>query len=58
VRWKVTLRRNGALVLSTRRTTRAPSGSFEVNRIVSGGTISARAVSPSGEVCTAKATLG
>jgi hypothetical protein len=58
VRWRVTLRRNGAVVVSTRATTRAPSGSFSVERrIASGGTITARAVSPSGEVCTARASL-
>ena len=62
VRWRVTLRRNGRLVVSTRATTTGPSGSFSVNRRLSNGTgadrISARATSPSGEVCTASATLG
>jgi hypothetical protein len=58
VRWRVTLRRNGAVVVSTRATTRAPSGSFSVERrLPSGSSISARAVSPSGEVCTARASL-
>lgn len=62
VRWSVKLRRNGALVTSTRATTRRPSGSFTVRRLFSGtsgaDTVTARAVSPSGEVCTARATLG
>lgn len=62
VRWSVTLRRNGTLVTSTRATTRRPSGSFTVRRLLSGtsgaDTITARALSPSGEVCTARATLG
>lgn len=61
VRWSVTLRRNGALSVSTNATTRAPSGSFSVNRRLANGagadTITARAVSPSGEVCTARARL-
>src|SRR3954468_6324622 len=30
VRWRVTLTRNGKRVVSTRATTRAPSGSFEI----------------------------
>lgn len=62
VRWSVTLKRNGSRVASTRATTRAPSGSFTVRRLLTGtsgaDTISARAVSPSGEVCTARATIG
>jgi len=62
VRWTVTIRRNGTRVASTKATTRAPSGSFSVRRLVASGAgsdvISARAVSPSGEVCTARATFG
>ena len=61
VRWTVTLRRNGALSVSTKATTRAPSGSFSVRRLLANGSgrdvVSARAVSPSGEVCTARATF-
>ena len=34
VPWRVTLRRNGSLVASTTATTRAPSGSFSVRRVV------------------------
>ena len=61
VRWTVTLRRNGALSVSTKATTHAPSGSFSVRRLLANGSgrdvVSARAVSPSGEVCTARATF-
>ena len=61
VRWRVTLRRNGALAVTTRATTRAPSGSFSVERRLANragrDTISARATSPSGEVCTARLTV-
>lgn len=58
VPWKVTLRRNGALVASTTATTRAPSGSFSVRRVVrdnpgSPDRIVAVATSPSGAVCRA-----
>jgi hypothetical protein len=56
VPWKVTLRSNGVRVASFTATTRAPSGSFEVRRLIADrpGTdrISARAVR-SGETCTA-----
>lgn len=56
VPWKVTLRRNGTRVASLTAKTRAPSGSFEVRRLVANrpGTdrISARATRASGEVCT------
>jgi hypothetical protein len=53
VPWKVMLRRNGSLVLSSTATTRAPSGSFEIHRVTSGsGTISAVATR-SGERCAA-----
>jgi hypothetical protein len=61
VRWRVTLRRNGRLAASTRATTRGPSGSFEVRRLLADGpgaeTIVARATSSSGETCTARATI-
>jgi hypothetical protein len=57
VPWKVTLRRNGHRVASFRAVTHAPSGSFEVRRVIAGrlGTnrISARATRASGETCTA-----
>ena len=61
VRWQVRLRRNGSLAVSTSAVTQAPSGSFEVRRLLTNGagpdTITARATSPSGEVCTARATI-
>ena len=53
VPWKVTLRRNGHRVASFTATTRAPSGSFQIRRVIAGsGRISARATR-SGEICTA-----
>jgi len=62
VRWTVTIRHNGALSVSARATTRAPSGSFSVRRLLTNGAgrdvVTARAVSPAGEVCTARATFG
>jgi hypothetical protein len=40
-RWNVTLKRNGRVVFSGARTTRAPSGSFTVQKLVrgAGGTV-------------------
>jgi hypothetical protein len=52
-RWSVVLRRNGSVVFRGTRRTTAPSGSFEVRRILSGrGRIvaTARALS-TGEAC-------
>lgn len=61
VTWKVVLRRNGKVAARTKATTGGRSGSFEVRRVLADGqgadTISARAVSPSGEVCTASASI-
>ncbi|MGZ8649240.1 MAG: hypothetical protein ACXW08_11540 [Solirubrobacteraceae bacterium] len=61
VHWKVRIRRNGKLVVKTRATTRAPSGSFSVERRIAdpagSDRITARAVSPSGEVCRASVTI-
>ncbi|MGZ8666851.1 MAG: hypothetical protein ACXWZM_07045 [Solirubrobacterales bacterium] len=61
VTWRVVLRRNGNVAARTRATTRGPSGSFEVRRVLGNrpgpDTISARATSPSGQVCTARATI-
>jgi hypothetical protein len=55
--WTVTLSRNGNAITSFTATTRAPSGSFEVRRVIAGrlGTdrITARATRASGETCTA-----
>jgi hypothetical protein len=59
VRWVVTLHRNGALAASTSARTKAPSGSFTVRRLLANGAgadvVTAKAVSPSGETCTARA---
>jgi hypothetical protein len=61
VRWNITLSRDGRRIARLARTTRPPSGSFEA-RIVTANRagadfISGRAVSPSGEVCRARATF-
>jgi hypothetical protein len=56
VPWKVALLRNGHRVASLRAVTHAPSGSFEIRRVIAGsGRISARAIR-SGETCTASAS--
>ena len=61
VRWRVRLRQNGDLVVRTRRTTVAPSGSFSLERRLpnrSGADrIVAVAKSPSGETCRASLTF-
>src|SRR5215475_4247119 len=60
VPWKGTLRRNGHRVASFKAVTRAPSGSFEIRRMIAGrlGTarITAAATRASGETCTAKSS--
>lgn len=57
VTWRVTIFRNGRRVVRTRATTRGRSGSFSVERKIANppgrDRISARAVSPGGQVCTA-----
>jgi hypothetical protein len=57
----VKLSRNGDVAVRTTRTTRAPSGSFSVERRLRNGagrdTISAEATSPTGEVCSAGLTF-
>ena len=59
VPWRVTIRRNGSLVASTRAVTRGPSGSFSVRRLVAGahGTVAAVATRASGERCAAHASI-
>jgi hypothetical protein len=61
VTWTVSIRRNDKVVVSTKATTRAPSGSFSVERRIANPAgadrISARAVSSSGQVCTASLTV-
>jgi hypothetical protein len=60
VPWRVTLRRNGNLVASFTARTRAPSGSFEIHRVIGDrpglDRISARATRASGETCKAGST--
>jgi hypothetical protein len=57
VPWNVTLSRNGNAVRSFTATTRAPSGSFEIRRVIAGrlgaDRITAVATNASGETCTA-----
>jgi hypothetical protein len=61
VRWKVRARRDGKLVIRTSAVTKAPSGSFSVERKIAdpagSDRITARATSPSGEVCRAALTI-
>lgn len=61
VRWKVRGRRNGKLVIKTSAVTKAPSGSFSVERRIAdpagSDRIAVRATSPSGEVCKAALTI-
>jgi hypothetical protein len=61
VRWTVQIRRNGKSVVKTSATTKAPSGSFSVERRIGdpigSDRITARATSPSGEVCKAGVTI-
>jgi hypothetical protein len=61
VRWIVSVSQNGRKRFAGTRVTKAPSGSF-TTRLVAPNTagadrFSARATSPSGEVCTARATF-
>ncbi len=57
VRWNVVLRQRGTVFFRGTRTTRGPSGSFTVRRVVPDrpGRITARATRRSGEVCRASA---
>jgi hypothetical protein len=59
VRWRIVLRRSGATFFTGSRVTRPPSGSFELRRLTADGpgvdVVSARATSPSGQVCRATA---
>lgn len=55
VPWQVVIRRNGATVASLTATTRGPSGSFEVRRVITGrlGSAQITAVATrAGETCT------
>jgi hypothetical protein len=56
VPWNVTLKRNGHRVASLGATTHAPSGSFEIRRVIAGKLGSSRIVARatrSGETCSA-----
>ena len=60
-RWRVTIKRNGSTVFRSIRKTQAPSGSFEVRRLLAGGAGSrivatAKALG-SGETCRAAITF-
>jgi len=61
VRWNVQLFQNGGRIARMTRVTRGPSGSFEARVLArdSAGkdAFRARATSPSGEVCTARASF-
>jgi hypothetical protein len=61
VKWNVTLRRNGNVAVKSTARTKSPSGSFSFERRLANGAgkdrISARATSPSGEVCTASLSI-
>lgn len=61
-RWSVVANRNGARVLSRSAVTRAPSGSFEVRRVVAPGSPRTRVTAvarraATGEVCRVTARL-
>jgi len=61
VTWKATIRRNGHVAVRRNMTTRAPSGSWSLERRLTNGSgrdkVTARAVSPSGQVCTASLSI-
>ena len=61
VRWRVVLKHAARAFARTTAVTKAPSGSFELRRLAPNrpGTdvVSARATSPSGEVCRATARI-
>jgi hypothetical protein len=61
VRWSVRLSQNGSQIARMARVTKAPSGSFEARKLApnTSGTdrFTARAKSPSGEICTARASF-
>jgi hypothetical protein len=58
VKWNVVIKRNGKTVVTTNATTKAPSGSFSVERRISGtsGKITATATR-SGESCKGSVTV-
>jgi hypothetical protein len=60
-KWRVTLVRDGDVVVRTKARTKGPSGSFSVERRITdlsgADTVTARGVGPTGLTCTATATL-
>jgi hypothetical protein len=61
-RWRVTISRNGSAVFRGIRTTTAPSGSFEVRRLLAGSAAGSRIVATAkslqtGETCRAALAL-
>lgn len=62
VRWSVLMAVGRTTIARTSATTRRPSGSFTVRRTVADRAgrdqVSARATSPSGQVCSARAAIG
>jgi hypothetical protein len=61
--WNVRLKRNGNIFFQGQRTTRGPSGSFELRRVTNNGAgtdaFVARAVNPkTGEICRGTASAG
>ena len=61
-RWRVTIVRNGSTVFKGIRTTRAPSGSFSVERLLAGPAAGSRIVATAkalrgGETCRASLSL-
>ena len=61
VTWKVRFRLNGERVVKTTATTKAPSGSFSVERRLADGPgsdhVVGKAISPGGQVCRASVTI-
>jgi hypothetical protein len=61
VTWAVRVRRDDTLVIRRSATTHAPSGSFSIEKKIANPAgsdhVTARATSPSGEVCTASLTI-
>ena len=61
VTWKVRFRLNGERVVKTKATTKAPSGSFSVERRLPNAPgadhIAAKAISPGGQACRADLTI-
>lgn len=61
VRWVVAIAQNGSRLVKTARVTKGPSGSFTLRVVAPNGPgtdrFVARATSPSGEVCVARASF-